>query len=453
MAGSITSLGVGSGLDLESLVQNLIAAESRPIQLLESRKANIDLKISGYGQVQSALSEFQAAVTALNTAEAFRGVSVTSSDESVLTASAGQSAVPGNNDIVVTQLAQNNKQATQSFVSESEVIGTGQLSFTVGSENFTIDITSENNTLAGIRDAINADSNNSSVQASIINIDEGSKLILTATETGAANQINFTVTDDDANNVDDAGLSQLVFGIQEIDQAQDATIEVDGFAVTRPSNQIADVIQGITLELTGEGTTTISTSENLGVAKTTIESLVSAYNSLTSTLAVQRDSTLSGENTLLNIESRIRDLFSQSYNDSTANINYLFQVGLSFDRDGVLSFDAEEFDEAIATDFNDIQNLFTNSENGFITLLEDVVEGYTESEGILTARTDGLNDEKESIDEDIERIELRLESTEARLRAQFNSLDTLLSQLNSTSSFLTQQLANLPLNNILSSQR
>ena len=451
MAGSITSLGVGSGLDLEALVQNLIAAESRPIQLLESRKANIDLKISGYGQVQSALSEFQAAVTALNTAEAFRGISATSSDDSVLTASAAQSAVPGSNEIVVTQLAQSNKQATQSFISESEEIGTGQLSFTVGSENFTVDITSENNTLAAIRYAINAENDNTSIQASIINIDEGSKLILTATESGAVNQINFTVTDDDTNNADDAGLSQLVFGIQEIDQAQDATIEVDGFAVTRPSNQISDVIQGITLELTGTGTATISATEDLGIAKTTIESLVNAYNTLTSTLAVQRESTLSGENTLLNIESRIRQLFSNSYNDSTSNINYLFQVGLSFDRDGVLSFDSEEFDSAVATDFTDIQALFTNSENGFIALLEDVVEGYTESEGILTARTDGLNDEKESIDEDIERIELRLESTEARLRAQFSSLDTLLNQLNSTSAFLTQQLANLPLSNNSSS--
>lgn len=447
MAGSITSLGVGSGLDLEALVQNLLAAESRPIQLLESRKANIDLKISGFGQVQSALSEFQSAVSTLNTADAFRAVSATSSDESVLVATAAQSAVPGSNVVVVTQLAQNNKQATQSFTSDSEVIGTGQLSFTVGSETFNVDITSETNTLAQIRDAINADNDNNSVQASIINIDEGSKLILTATESGAANQINIAVTDDDGNNADDAGLSRLIFGIQEIDAAQDATFEVDGFAVTRPSNQISDVIQGVTLELSGLGTATVSASEDLGVAKSSIEAFVSAYNTLTATLAAQRDSTLSGENTLINIESRIRNLFSQSYNDSSSNINYLFQVGLSFDRDGILSFDTEEFDTVIATDFSEIQNIFTNSDTGFITLLEDVVEGYTESEGILTSRTDGLNDEKESIDEDIERIEIRLESVEARLRAQFGSLDGLLSQLNSTSSFLTQQLANLPLSN------
>ena len=207
------------------------------------------------------------------------------------------------------------------------------------------------------------------------------------------------------------------------------------------------MIQGVTLELEEVGTATVSVSEDLGVAKTTIEALVSAYNSLSSTLAVQRGSTLSGENTLLNIESRVRNLFSESYNDSNANINYLFQLGLSFDRDGVLSFDAQAFDEVVTNDFSDIQSLFANSGNGFIARLEDVIEGYTESGGILTARTDGLNDEKERIDEDIERIELRLENTEARLRAQFGALDSLLSQLNSTSSFLTQQLANLPLSN------
>ncbi len=444
MAGSITSLGVGSGLDLESLVQNLVAAEARPIQLLESRKVNLDLKISGFGQIQSALSEFQGSVTALNTPDAFRGISASSSDESIFTATATQSAVSGSNVVEVTQLAQNNKFGSQSFIDESEEVGTGQLSFTVGSETFTVDITSENNSLAQIRDAINAESENSSVQASIINVDEGSKLILTANESGVVNQITFTVTDDDANNTDDAGLSRLVFGIQELDEALDATLVVDGFAVTRSSNEITDVIQGINLTLNSLGTATVTATENLGVAKTTIEALVTAYNSLSSALVVQGDNALSGENTILNIESRVRGLFSNTYNDSTSNINYLFQIGLTFDRDGVLSFDSEKFDEQIGNNIGEIQSLFTNADTGFIPSLEDLIESYTDSDGIISNRTEGLNTEKSSIDDDIERLELRLESTEARLRARFASLDSLVSQLNSTSSFLTQQLANLP---------
>ena len=387
MAGSITSLGVGSGLDLESLVQNLIAAESRPIQLLESRKANLDLKISGFGLVQSALSEFQSSVGALSSADAFRGVIASSSDDAVFTASGAQSAVTGSNDVQVTQLAQRNKLGSQSFISGSEVIGTGQLSFTVGGDSFTVNITNENNTLEQIRDAINDENDNSSVQASIINVDEGSKLILTADESGLANQIVFTVTDDDANNTDDAGLSRLVFGIQEIDAAQNATLIVDGFNVTRTSNEISDVIQGVTLNLKELGTATVSISEDLGVAKTTIEALVTSYNSLIATLNVQRETTLSGENTLLNIENRTRSLFSDSYNGPTDNINYLFELGLSFDRDGVLSFDGELFDSLVTDNIGEIQNILFQV---CFSLCLSLTQGFTSPQQLWSYRRQDL---------------------------------------------------------------
>ncbi len=444
MAASITSLGVGSGLDLESLVQNLISAESRPIQLLQSRQANLDVKISAFGQLQGSLSSFQTAVSALATTDAFRGITASSSDDSVFTASGDQAAVTGANAVEVTQIAQNNKLASQNFISGSEVIGEGQISFTVGAESFNVDITAETNTLELIRDAINAENDNTSVQASIINIDGGSKLILTANKSGLANNIEITITDDDGNNADDEGLSRLNFNIQELSPPLDAIITVDGFEVTRSSNEISDVIQGVTLNLTSVGSATVSVSENLGVAKSSITALVTSYNELVATLNVQGDTSLSGENTLLNIESRARSLFSDSYNDSSSNINYLFQLGLSFDRDGVLSFDGDEFDDVVGPNIDEIQNLFSNPEGGFIASLEKVIKSYTDSDGIISTRTEGLNSERKSLDEDIERIGLRLEATEARLRARFGALDGLLSRLNSTSSFLTQQLANLP---------
>ena len=122
----------------------------------------------------------------------------------------------------------------------------------------------------------------------------------------------------------------------------------------------------------------------------------------------------------------------------------MFQLGLSFDRDGVLSFDDEKFTEVVAGDIDEIQNLFTNTENGFVASLENVIKSYTDSGGILSTRTEGLNTERSRLDDDIERKEIRLEATEARLRKRFGALDGLLSRLNSTSSFLTQQLANLP---------
>lgn len=445
MAGSITSLGVGSGLDLENIVETLVAAESRPIALLQNRRNDNDAKISAFGLVQSALSSFRGTLDTLADPASFRDIFATSSDSEIVTANASQSAVPGSTNIEVTQLAQFNRIASQAFVNSDEIIGTGQLSFTVGAETFSIDITPETNTLAQIRDAINNENNNTSVQASIINVDDGSRLVLTATESGASNQIVFTATDDDGDNLDDAGLSQLAFATQELDPPLDATFELEGFTVTRPSNEISDVVEGITFTLQDLGNAEITVAENLNVAGSNIDSFVSSYNTLVSTLSLQRGSTLSSENALLTIENGIRNVFTGTFNDSSAQVNFLFQVGLSFDDEGVLSFDQEQFTEAVTTDFADVQSLFTDAESGFITRLDDVVSNFTQTGGVLNTRTQGLNAEQDRIDDDISVLASRLELTEARIRSQFNSLDVLVAQLNATSSFLTQQLANLSL--------
>lgn len=445
MAGSITSLGVGSGLDLENIVETLVAAESRPIVLLQNRRNDNDLRISAFGLVQSALSTFQSRLDTLAEPESFRSVFATPSDSEIVTASASQSAVPGSTNIEVIQLAQSNRIASQAFIDGDEIIGTGQLSFTVGGENFNIDITSETNTLAQIRDAINNENDNTSVQASIINVDDGSRLVFTATESGSSNQIVLTVTDDDGNNTDDAGLSRIAFATQELDPPQDAIFELEGFTVTRPSNEISDVVQGITFTLQDLGNAEIAVAENLNVAGSSIDSFVSSYNTLVSTLSLQRGSTLSSENTLLTIENGIRNVFTDTFNDSSAQFNFLFQVGLSFDDEGTLNFDQEQFTEAVNTDFIDVQSLFTNTDNGFITRLDDVVTNFTQTGGVLSSRTQGLNAEQDRIDDDIAVLASRLELTEARIRSQFNSLDVLVAQLNATSSFLTQQLANLSL--------
>lgn len=445
MAGSITSLGVGSGLDLENIVETLVAAESRPIVLLQNRRNDNDLRISAFGLVQSALSNFQSSLETLADPDGFRNVFATSSDSEIVTATATQSAVPGSTDIEVTQLAQSNRIASQAFVDGDEVIGTGQLNFTVGAENFNIDITSETNTLAQIRDAINNENDNTSVQASIINVDDGSRLVLTATESGLTNQIVLTVTDDDGDNIDDAGLSRIAFATQELEPPLDATFELEGFTVTRSSNEIADVVQGITFTLQDLGTASITVGENLNVAGASIESFVGSYNTLVSTLSLQRGSTLSSENALLAIENGVRNSFSGTFNDSSAQFNFLFQVGLSFDDEGTLNFDQEQFTEAVNIDFADVQSLFTDAENGFISRLDDVVTNFTQTGGVLSSRTQGLSAEQDRIDDDILVLASRLELAEARIRSQFNSLDVLVAQLNATSSFLTQQLANLSL--------
>ncbi len=456
MAGSITSLGIGSGIDIESIVNQLVAVERRPIQFLEAQQAEIDIQISALGLVQESVSSFQNAVAGLSLASGFRAFAVESSDEEVLSATAGEGSVPISSDIEVLTLAQRNKLASSAYASTSSVVGTGQLNIAVGVDSFSISIDETNNTLEGIRTAINENLSNSGVSASIVTADDGSHLVLSSDEAGIANALTITVMGDgDGNDTDAAGLSNLVFdsggtqNLQEIDVAKDATLTVDGFSITRSSNEISDVIEGVTLTLKGEGTASLSVSEDRTVAQSAIEAVVAAYNDLIVSLNTQRETTLQGESLLLGIETRIRQAFTNRFQVTGSNLSYLFDIGLTFDRDGILSLDSDKFTQAIENDFKGVVQLFTDPENGFAQSLDSILSSYLQTGGLIQARTDGLTDSRSQIDEDIERIEDRVELTEERLRRQYTALDSLVNQLNATSNFLTQQLANLPTNTLI----
>jgi len=456
MAGSITSLGIGSGIDIESIVNQLVGAERRPIQFLETRQAEIDIQISALGLVRESVARFQSGISELQISTGFRSFSATSSDEQVLTAEAGIGSVPTSSDIEVLTLAQNNKLASSAFASDASIVGNGQLDISVGAATFSISIDDNNNTLEDIRNAINDNLDNAGVSASIITADDGSHLVLTANEGGTENALSITVTgDSDGNDNDAAGLSNLVFvaggtqNLQEIDIAQDATLRVDGFDVTRSSNEISDVIEGVSLSLNDIGSAAISVAEDRSIGRSAIEATVAAYNDLIISLDTQRESTLQGESLLLGIETRVRQAFTNRLNIEGSNFQYLFDVGLTFDRDGILSLDAERFDQVITEDFNSVVQLFANPDNGFAQAINTVVSSYVETGGLIQARTDGLSDSRSQIDNDIERIEDRVLLTEQRLRRQFSALDGLVGQLNATSGFLNQQLANLPTNTLI----
>ncbi|MGH1537510.1 MAG: flagellar filament capping protein FliD [Gammaproteobacteria bacterium] len=459
MAGSITSLGIGSGIDIESIVNQLVAVERRPIQLLQTRQTEIDIKVSSLGLVQDSVSKFQSGISDLKLSTGFRSFSITSSDDQVLTAEASEGSAPISSDIEILTLAQNNKLASVGFGSGETIIGNGQLDISVGVDTFTIGIDANNNTLEGIRDAINENIDNAGVSASIITADDGSHLVLTANDSGTANALSVTVTgDSDGNDTDAAGLSNLVFvagvteNLQEIDPADDATLTVDGFAVTRSSNEISDVIQGVTLSLKDIGTVELSVSEDRTIGKNAIEAVVTAYNDLIISLKTQRESTLQGESLLLGIETRVRQAFTSRLNIPGSSNQYLFDVGLTFDRDGILSLNSEKFEQAIEDDFTSVVELFTDPDVGFAQEIDSILSSYVSGGGLIQARTDGLNESRSQIDDDIERIENRLVLTERRLRRQYAALDGLVGQLNATSSFLTQQLANLPTNNLINNR-
>ncbi|MCG7954233.1 MAG: flagellar cap protein, partial [Candidatus Thiodiazotropha endolucinida] len=202
--------GISTGSDWNSIINQLLQIESRPLSTLQSREQEIDEKISDFGLVKSAIDTFNSTVEELTSSSGFSAFNATSTDEAVLTVSADSSAVPSSYDVVVTQLAERDKIASSAYADAMTAVGTGTLSITVDGNTMDLVLDGSNNTLTDIRDAINSATTNPGVTATILNETSGSRLILTSEESGLASAITVSVADgDDASNTDANGLSRL----------------------------------------------------------------------------------------------------------------------------------------------------------------------------------------------------------------------------------------------------
>ncbi|MEW8430354.1 MAG: flagellar cap protein, partial [gamma proteobacterium symbiont of Ctena orbiculata] len=221
--------GIGAGADWNSIINQLIAIESQPLDTLRAREAKIEQQISDYGLIKSAIDSFKSTVEQLTTATGLAVFSSTTTDESVLTVSADENAAVSSYDIVVDTLASGDKLASSAYTDSDTAVGTGTLSITVDGSTMDLTVDASNNTLAGLRDAINSAADNPGVSATILNESGGSRLILTSRDTGAANAIAVSFTDSDGSHSNDTGLSRLFFigaggdGLAEqVETAQDA---------------------------------------------------------------------------------------------------------------------------------------------------------------------------------------------------------------------------------------
>ena len=391
---SISSTGLGSGLDINGLVSKLMSAESQPLQQLNAKEAAYQAKLTGYGQVKSALSAFQAAVSKLDSASSFQSIAASSADPSIFSASASSIAVPGTYAIEVTQLAQSQKLASGAFSTVNDVVGTGTLTFQFGTDDgsggFTVNsdkptqsivIDSAHSSLSGIRDAINAA--NIGVSASIINDGTGYRLSITSTDTGAANSLKITTSgDSDGNDVDNSGLSQLSYdpagsagngkNLSQTVAAQDAMLNVDGITgISKPSNTVTDVVQGVTLNLLQQSPSGVSTVLNVSndgsSVQSAVQDFVSAYNDLTSTLSsltaydpsTQKGGILVGDSSVRTIQTQLRSVLNTHITGLNGSYSYLSDIGVSFQLDGTLSLDTSKLQTALNTNPNDIAGLFS----------------------------------------------------------------------------------------------
>ncbi|MEJ2609664.1 MAG: flagellar filament capping protein FliD [Candidatus Thiodiazotropha sp.] len=443
--------GISTGSDWNSIINQLLEIESRPLYSLQARDKELDQQISDFGQVKSAIDAFRSSVEELTTSSGFAAFSSFSTDEAVLTVSANSEAVPSSYDVVVGQLASRDKLASSAYAdSNTTTIGTGTLSITVNGNTLDLTLDATNNTLSDLRDAINSASDNPGVTASILNEAGGARLILTGEESGQANAITVSVIDaDDGNNTDTNGLSRLFsIGVggdglaEQITTAQDALLTIDGFDIQSASNSVTGAISGVTLELAAVGSASVSLSRDNTQIEEKISGFVEAYNTLLSQIDDMQGSSLGNDSSLRRIRQGFVDVLNQVV-DVGGSSAYLFEIGITRDRYGVLSVNSADLSTALADDFSRVMQILSEETTGYANRFYAYADQLLEGGGLLDSRDESLNSQKDRVQDLIDRQTLHLESYEAKLVKQFAALDQTVAVLNSTSDFLTNQLAAL----------
>ena len=469
----ITSLGIGSGLDLEALVNDLVgAAAIGPANLLNRKEAALQADLSGLGLLSSALAEFGSRLTSLNKEQGLIGSTAASDNSELLTASAAAAADPGSYEVEVLALAKAHKLISAGYADADSEVGTGTLTLISGTTAFEVTVDAGNNSLAGLRDAINAATDGVGVTAGIVNVDDGfggtvAKLTLTAVETGSDSAISVVVNDDDGNDTDTAGLSAFAFqavGTQNLTESQaavDAQISLDGQTVTRSSNTIGDAVTGLTLNLVqAEPGTTITLTVNRDSAglKAQVTAFVEAYNSLVQTLSdlqafdqqTGEAGLLLGDATLRSVDRQLRNLLLDT--GFSAELDSLAAIGIGFAAGGQLEIEEEQLDAALENSLDSFPAFFAG-DTGLASRLSALVNDYVDGDGSIEARTAGIESSLSRIEDRRDALDRRLTSLESRLRAQFSTMDAVVAQLTATSDFLADQLANLPGNRFLNDNR
>ena len=463
MTGTITASGIGSGIDIAGLVEQLVTAERQPKELnLAQKEVNLQTELSSIGTLSSALSELQTSIDSLKDADNYKKRTASSSDSAIFTATATDSAVAGSYDIEVVKEASAHKLRSGSFANSSVVLGEGTLTIEVNSKSFNLTIDNTNSTLAGIRDAINNASDNVGVSATILTLESGSQLILSSNETGLSNAIKVTVTGDSVGtDIDNNGLSQLVYdsptttNLTQLTAAEDAEIKIDTQTAKSANNVFTDVIEGVTLTVNSVPSPSTTEKLTIGLDSGTINSQVStfvtAYNNFLSTVSeisgynkeTEVAGPLLGDSLVRTMTGTFRGLIGFSNKSLTGGINNLTDLGMSTNNDGTLSLDSAKLSTALDTSFEEFEKFFTG-DKGFGTSFDNSLKGYTEINGLIDLREDSINARLDRIGD--ERIQLndRMVKFEARLQAQFGALDSLVAELRSQGDFLTQQLDNLP---------
>ncbi len=448
----ISSTGIGSGLDINSIVSSLTtAAGLAQNNQLASRKSTLTAQVSAYGTFKSALETVQATLSTLKNPSTLAGRTLAIGDSKVASGTAAAGAIAAQYSLAVQNLATAASLSSQPVAASNSIVGTGTLTISVGGAASTISIDSTNNTLAGIAAAINGAPDNPGVSASILTTSDGARLVLTGSNTGAANAI--TVTQDGG----DGGLAALAYdpangvaGLTQTQAAGDAHFTVNGYPASSAANQVTSVIGGVTLNLlattAADTPTTITIGNDTTGAQTSIGTFVTALNGLITSIqsltsydpSTQTAGPLLGNATLQSFQNQLEKILDQVTSGNVSTGTSLASLGIRANPQGTYSTDNDKLGNALTASLASVSSFFSGPK-GIATQLDSLINQYTQSGGLLDSINQGLQSSLNDVANQQTALNKRLAVYSATLTAEYNAMDTAVALLKQTQTYLTAQ--------------
>jgi len=448
----ISSQGIGSGLDIASIVSSLTSAASAPqTNALNNRKTSLTAQVSAFGTFSAALSTLQATLTTLKNPSTLAGRTGTLADTTIGSATATSDAVPAQYSLQVTNLATAASLSSQPVASPATVIGTGTLTIAVGGNSTSIVIDSSDNDLQGIVAAINSATNNPGVSASILTTSAGSRLVLSGTATGAANAITVT------QSGGDGGLAALAYdpanSNTKLTQTQaplNANFSINGFAATSPSNVVTGAITGVTLTLakaTAVATpTTLTVGNDTTGAQTSIGTFVTALNGVLTSIqtltsydaSTQTAGVLLGNQTLLSFKNQLSKILGEVNSSISNGPQTLAALGIGANTQGTYDTNATSLTNALTSNVSAVGQLLGGT-NGIATQINSLVTQYTQSGGLIDTINNGLQSGLSDVANQQAALTARMKVYASTLTAEYNAMDSAVALLKQTQTYLTAE--------------
>jgi flagellar hook-associated protein 2 len=446
---SSTISGPGSGYDTQAIVKALVGAEKAPKQAqITDQQKDTTIQLSGVGSVKSALEAYRAAIAKLNNVSAFNGLAATSSEEKNVKVTLGDGASSGKYVVVVNDLATSSKVTSKVF----EGGASGSANSTDEAQTLTITQSGKSYdvlvpggaTLQEVRESINTQLSAQGISANVLSDANGARLVIGSNTTGVDTDITLS------------GDSELAQGYDKGTPAQNAKYTIDGIAMESTSNKVTSAISGVSLELLAKDKDkpiTISVASNTDTLKTSVQSFVTAYNALMTSINTQTKVTATGDSATTtagaltgdaSMRQLVNNLRSELVNGSGSGaISSLAQMGITTDqKTGLLSLDDKTWDKAVVKGAADIAKLFTG-DTGLVSRMTKATASYVGTTGTLASRVTDLNDKLTDLTTQQADLDRRMESLQTTLTAKYTAMDTLIAQLNASSSSIMTTLNSL----------